>query len=162
MKIAIATLAFLCIALTGSAQTNAAPARPSPEQLREWRTNIVRVFIERHEARKMCFTRKPWLTKKYARLIATIDARGCPRSFRVAWIDYLEAWHKVANDPSGLLPAVEVIAGAAHGNLLMAAHGADGMAKDSAQRKRDGSATTDALFECQKIALKYGVDVPAD
>jgi hypothetical protein len=155
---------FLLTALTPSrAQTNAPDDAAKQAHIQQWRTAISEIFDERTKARQRWEPKKGSRSnKRYAQKIAAFDTTHCPKSFRIAWINYVTAWQKLAAAPSGIIPFVEVVAGATHGNVALIARGSDGLVKDAEIKKQDAYGTFAAMAECQKIAIHYGADFPAD
>jgi hypothetical protein len=164
----IATIvAFLLIMGTGqtTAQTNAsAQSQQDPAQqakLAQWKEAIEDVFRMRLALRKKLLRHK--ITKRiYATDIAQIDTTACPKSFRIAWMHYVIAWQKLSTDPSGIVPLVEIVVSADTGNVVGAAHGASGLAKDESKKRQDAAATTTAMLECQEAAIRYNASFSPD
>jgi hypothetical protein len=159
-----ALVALLLIAGTSltSAQT-AAPVQspPDPARLARWKEAIEDVFRIRLALRQKLLRHK--MTKrKYAADILQIDTTACPKSFRIAWLHYVEAWQKLSTDPSGIVPLAEIVVSAGAGNVVGAAHGATGLAKDASQKNQDAAATTVAMLECQEAAIKYNASITPD
>ena len=168
--ISAALVGVLIISGTGqiTAQTNSPGQKVEQDlarqaKLAQYREAITVIFKKRAVLRKELLLKKGRVNRRrYAQDIARFDTSACPKSFRIAWIDYVTAWQKLATAPSGLFPLVEIVGAASTGNVMAAAHGAGGLAKDANIKKQDAYGTFAAMAECQKIAIKYDAAIPPD
>jgi hypothetical protein len=134
------------VALTCNAQTETNSSTQTDDLAK---ASIVRVLAHQKESAeplkakglKGARLQRAW--KAYAAAIETIDFKGCPKDFRLAWFDYVQACHK----PLGpdLIAGVEV---------LVAAHTRSKELADHAASKLDNSAAV-CWTRVKRLAVAY-------
>lgn len=99
------------------------------------------------------------MDKDYVSKLKMIKAVDCPKDFRMAWLDYVQAWERRAEAGlHGKLAAEgETVAGAAADLHGATKSGADLI--DKAQTKLDGMNTAEAWRQVEKVAMAYDVAV---
>ena len=82
----------------------------------------------------------------YLKALHEIDTKECPKKFRLAWLDYVQAWDRQMEILPFLFEGVLAI----KGDLKPLAEG---------QIARN---TTEKWRAVQRMALEYGIDVPPE
>ncbi len=118
---------------------------------------ITNVLIERIKTRFICMrividngklVSAQLRPAQYLRALKTIDTAGCPQTFRLAWLDYVQTWERKLGNKGVTENLLESLP-ALNGVFL----GLNDVAKRVA-----ASDTDEAWRHCERVALECGVD----